>query len=234
MDLHKAKIFLDKINREYARMSKDPDNIMRIDVDIMLAYVRDLYEALLTEPAAPSAVAPAREAATRPTTPPPVTRATPAPPAPAPAAPQPAEPPVVAVPTPQIADEVKNAEPLPPIKKSTPATPVPPSFPAPPPEAEALFEHKQAVELSERLSELPIPDLRKAIGLNDRLLLTRELFGEDSAAFEKTINTLNSFSSMEQAKAYLMEHCVIRYRWTDKKRVETAKKFIKLVRRRYS
>jgi len=235
MDLHKAKIFLDKINREYARMSKDPDNIMRIDVDIMLAYVRDLYEALLAEPATPSAVAPAREAAPHSPTPPPVTRVTPAvPPSSAPAAPQRTEPPVVAVPTPQIADEVKNAEPLPSIKKSAPTTPVPPSFPAPPPEAEALFEHKQAVELSERLSELPIPDLRKAIGLNDKLLLTRELFGEDSAAFDKTINTLNSFSSMEQAKAYLMEHCVMRYRWTDKKRAETAKKFIKLVRRRYS
>jgi hypothetical protein len=233
MDLHKAKIFLDKINREYARMSKDPDNIMRIDVDIMLAYVRDLYEALLADPSTPSAVALAREAAPHSTTPPQVTRVTPAaPPSSTPAVAPPT--PVVAVPTPQIADEVKNAEPLPPIKKSTPATPVPPSFPAPPPEAEALFEHKQAVELSERLSELPIPDLRKAIGLNDKLLLTRELFGEDSAAFDKTINTLNSLSSMEQAKAYLMEHCVMRYRWTDKKRAETAKKFIKLVRRRYS
>ncbi len=90
------------------------------------------------------------------------------------------------------------------------------------------------MELSEKLSELPIPDLRKAIGLNDKLLLTRELFGEDSAAFDRTINTLNSFSSMDQAKAYLMEHCVMRYRWTDKKRIETAKKFIKLVRRRYA
>ena len=88
--------------------------------------------------------------------------------------------------------------------------------------------------MSEKLSNLPIPDLRKAIALNDRLLLTRELFGEDSPAFEKAIDTLNGFSSMEQAKDYLLQHCVLRYRWTDKKRLETAKKFIKLVHRRYS
>ncbi len=241
MDLHKAKIFLDKINREYARMSKDPENIMRIDVDIMLAYVRDLYEALLTEPTTPT-LSVQREAPTRSavpaTAPPPAPRVSePAPETPPmvvpPDATAPTPPTAVAPPAPSMADAGKNAEPLPQVKPKH-APPTPSSFPAPPPEAEQLFEHKQAVELSEKLSELPIPDLRKAIGLNDKLLLTRELFGEDSAAFDKTINTLNSFSSMDQAKAYLMEHCVMRYRWTDKKRIETAKKFIKLVRRRYA
>lgn len=90
------------------------------------------------------------------------------------------------------------------------------------------------MELSEKLSELPIPDLRKAIGLNDKLLLTRELFGEDNSAFDKAIDTLNGFSNMDQAKAFLLDHCVMRYRWTEKKRLEIAKKFIKLVRRRYT
>lgn len=232
MDLHKAKVFLDKINREYARMSKDPENIMRIDVDIMLAYVRDLYEALLAEPttaAAPSAPPPPPRPAAPELVATPETVVAPSPP-PAPA------PPPVTPPAPSMSEAVKNADPLPQVKpQPTAASPTPPpSFPAPPPEAEALFEHKQAVELSEKLSELPIPDLRKAIGLNDRLLLTRELFGEDKKAFEKTISALNSFSSMEQAKVFLLEHCVMRYRWTDKKRIETAKKFIKLVRRRYA
>lgn len=242
MDLHKAKVFLDKINREYARMSKDPENIMRIDVDIMLAYVRDLYEALLADPitAAPPAqrqiaAAPAAPPPSRPTAPEPVAipEKVATPPTPAPAPPPP---PPVAPPAPSMSEAVKNADPLPQVKPQAPtASPTPPpSFPAPPPEAEALFEYKQAVELSEKLSELPIPDLRKAIGLNDKLLLTRELFGGDNEAFEKTISALNSFSSMEQAKAFLLEHCVMRYRWTDKKRIETAKKFIKLVRRRYA
>ncbi len=232
MDLRKAKIFLDKINREYARMSKDPENIMRIDVDIMLAYVRDLYESFLEDyPSAPTVSetppgqhvpsAPARPASTAsaPAVEPPSSAGRPPAPSASPSAPS-------------MSEAVKHAEPLPPVAPKSPATP-PPSFPAPPPEAEMLFEHKQATELSEKLSELPISDLRKAIGLNDKLLLTRELFGDDNAAFEKALNALNSFTSMDQAKAYLMEHCVMRYRWTDKKCADTAKKFIKLVRRRY-
>lgn len=96
-----------------------------------------------------------------------------------------------------------------------------------------LFEEKQAKELSEILAEQPITDLKKGVALNDRLLLTRELFAGDGKAFESTIASLNSFSNFDEAKDYLLEHCVTRYLWLDKKRVEEAKKFIKLVRRRY-
>jgi hypothetical protein len=83
------------------------------------------------------------------------------------------------------------------------------------------------------LADLPIADLRRAIALNDRLLLTRELFASDGQTFEATINALNSFTQFEDAKIYLLENCVIRYGWLDKKRIDAAKNFIKLVRRRY-
>ena len=98
---------------------------------------------------------------------------------------------------------------------------------------EVLFEEKQAKELSDKLSDLPIADLKKAIALNDRLLLTRELFAGDGQAFESTIASLNSFTSFSEARNYLVDHCVIRYGWLDKKRVEEAKGFIRLIRRRY-
>lgn len=242
MDLQKTKIFLDKITREYARMSKDPDTIMRIDVDIMLSYIRDLYDAVLSENGAPAQVPARRETAPAPPAPAPASIPTPtaaAPPPPPPVvaepAPVPEEKPAPAPPPPPVVVEAIYAEPLPVMKPAPPVAPaVAPSFPAAPPDAEALFEQKQAVELSEKLSELPIPDLRKAIGLNDKLLLTRELFGEDNSAFDKAIDTLNGFSNMDQAKAFLLDHCVMRYRWTEKKRLEIAKKFIKLVRRRYT
>ncbi|MFN0015606.1 MAG: hypothetical protein ACKVU2_13750 [Saprospiraceae bacterium] len=240
MDLQKAKIFLDKISREHVRMSKDPDNIMRIDVDIMLSYIRDLYDAVLSEATSP-APTPRRESAPPPPPPPPV------PVAPAPVIAAPAPPPVVAeqapppderpapAPPPPVVMEAIKAEPLPVVKPQAPPAPASaPSFPAASPDAEALFEYKQAVELSDKLSNLPIPDLRKAIGLNDKLQLTRELFGEDNSAFDSAVNALNSFSSMDQAKSFLIDQCVMRYRWTDKKRLEIAKNFIKLVRRRYS
>ena len=87
--------------------------------------------------------------------------------------------------------------------------------------------------MSEKLSELPIADLRKAIALNDRLLLTRELFAGDGQAFDAALNALNTCANMGEAKGYLQQNCVTRFGWLDAKRVETAKGFIKLVRRRY-
>ena len=69
--------------------------------------------------------------------------------------------------------------------------------------------------------------------MNDRLLLTSELFAGDGKAFEAAIGGINALSSFDEAQAYLIENCVVRYTWTDKKRIETAKNFIKLVRRRF-
>lgn len=241
MDLLKTKIYLDKLNREFSRLSRDPENIVRIDVDIMLSYVRELYDALLDHTAQnpafrPEPVAPPKPVAKT------LRDKTPEPAAPEPpffeSAPTPAqEPPPPVEPT-----RPAPAPPPPPVYVAPP-TPEPPPVPRPAPapasnyylspELEILFEEKQARELSERLSELPIADLRRAIALNDRLLLTRELFASDSQAFEQAIIALNNLSSFEEAKAFLVQNCVVRFSWTEKKRLEIAKNFIKLVRRRY-
>lgn len=240
MDLLKAKIFLDKINREFARMSKDPDNIVRIDVDIMQAYIRDLYDAFLSEKPVLAAVPPKQEPAaahrkpiaTRPSEPA-EAQAPSEPNAPAPAPPrEPIAPPV-------LEEKPAPAPPPPPppviepVAEQAPVTKPSQAHSPAPPEAEALFEQKEHRELSDKLSDLPIADLKRAIALNDRLLLTRELFGGDSNAFEAALSALNSFSGFEQAKMYLLENCVQRFAWTDKKRLDAAKHFIKLVRRRY-
>lgn len=252
MDLLKAKIYLDKINREFARMGKDPDNIARIDVDIIMSYVREFYDSFLEEKAGPAIVAQAPKAETptanRPVAAPPAETPAPKPaeppPPPAPAPPPP--PPVVVEPPPVVIVRPPEVPPAPPVVEEKPSVASAPPLSETnrpnvalhghyqvPPEAEALFEQKQAKELSEKLSELPIADLRKAIALNDRLLFTRELFGGDSQAFDTTIGVINGFSGFDQAKHHLLEHCVMRYYWTDKKHLETAKNFIKLVRRRY-
>jgi len=243
MDLLKTKIYLDKLSREYARMAKDPENVVRIDVDIMLSYVRELYDALLSETpgiaAAPKAVEPA--AHKPPTTRPAEKAVAPAPPEPVVVVPPPPPPVVVAPPpvAPPVAPPVVSPPPPPPAPVPEPVKAPIPSVKAPaapahfPPEAEALFEEKQAKELSEKLSELPIADLRKAIALNDRLLLTRELFAGDGQSFDAALNALNICTGMDEAKGYLIENCVLRYGWLDKKREEAAKNFIKLVRRRF-
>jgi len=247
MDLLKAKIYLDKVNREFGRMSKDPENIARIDIDIMLSYLRDLYDAFLTStPAAPPTTLPKTDTRrnTRQETPgdqaAPTYSVPPAPPAPPP------PPTIVTAPPPE--EKPAPAPPPPPPPPVVPDPPAPVVFIAPPqsqpdsrrdsdspmpPEVEALFEHKEAKELSEKLSEAPITDLRRAISLNDRLLMARELFGDDKQLFETAIQTLNNFADFSQAKDYMAQNFVINFDWTNPARIESAKKFIKLVRRRY-
>ena len=228
MDFQKSKIYLDKLNREFARMNKDQENTVRIDVDIMASYIRELYDAILSDSDAyvapkvehapvrhthrPQVVAPAVEIAP----PPPVVAYVPPPPPPPPAREEPPAPP---------------PPPPPPVEVPRPVQVSPAA--AAPTGLEVLFEEKQAKELAEKLAETPIADLKKAIPLNDRLLYTRELFAGDGKAFEDALASLNSFGNFEEARDYLVQYCAVYYTWTDKKRLDTAKAFVKLVRRRY-
>jgi hypothetical protein len=263
MDLLKAKIYLDKVNREFGRMMKDPENIPRIDVDITLSYVRELYDAFLSD-APDTKPAPAHKKAepapvkAAPPPPPPVVEA-PAPPPPPPVVvvPPPPPPPVAEVPAPPPPPPppppVVVAPPQPPVVEAPqPVVAPPPPVVAPPPpapeppkpkpiapvavdadEVEILFEYKEAKELSEKLSDTAIPDLKRAISLNDRLMIQRELFGNDNAVFENALSTLNGASGFEAARAFLVQDCIGRFDWLHKNKVETAKAFIRLVRRRY-
>jgi hypothetical protein len=98
---------------------------------------------------------------------------------------------------------------------------------------ELLFEHKSATDLSEKLSAAPITDLKNAMGINERFLIISELFKGNKAQYDDTIETLNSFSDFEQAKNYISKILVPEFDWTNEKKINQAKIFIKKVRRRY-
>ena len=118
MDLQKTKIYLDKLNREFARMDKDPDNIMRIDKDIMASYVRELYDAILSHDSGHTAKQEA-VAQRKPSPPRQVESPVEAPPPPAVSAPP------VIVPQPVV---VEAAPPPPaPVQEEAPAPALPPA-----------------------------------------------------------------------------------------------------------
>lgn len=98
---------------------------------------------------------------------------------------------------------------------------------------ELLFEHKSATDLSEKLSAAPITDLKNAMGINERFLIISELFKGNKAQYDDAIETLNSFSDFEQAKNYISKILVPEFDWTNEKKINQAKTFIKKVRRRY-
>lgn len=95
-----------------------------------------------------------------------------------------------------------------------------------------LFEFKQASDLSEKLSAQPVNDLNRALSINDRLLYMNELFGRDMEALNLAMQELNTAGSMTMAKPKLVS-LAQKYNWALEDRVEIAKSFIKLVRRRY-
>lgn len=96
-----------------------------------------------------------------------------------------------------------------------------------------LFELEEVKELSDKLSQSPIADLTKALGINDRLLTVNELFSGDFSNFDESFRRLNQMSSFEEAKSYLMEEVVVQHDWISPDKKARAKRFIKFVRRRY-
>lgn len=52
----------------------------------------------------------------------------------------------------------------------------------------------------------PVADLRRAVGINDKFLLIRDLFEGDGAAYEVTIRRLNECETFDDAMIYIAEH----------------------------
>lgn len=74
----------------------------------------------------------------------------------------------------------------------------------------------------------PVTDLRKAIGINDRFLLIRDLFGGDAEAFETAIAALNAFGDLDDCLIYIAEH----YAWNPNS--DGAKLLMELIERKLS
>ena len=105
--------------------------------------------------------------------------------------------------------------------KPAPApTPAPTPAPAPQPTAEPVrlgdvlggktttLADKMADDSAPTATFNRITDLRKAIGLNDKFLMIRDLFDGDAARYEDTITTLNEFDDLDECMIYIVENFV--------------------------
>jgi hypothetical protein len=253
MNLAQTKIYLEKIIALYKSMSADERNISPIERDLMLSYIRQLYETVLDTPSVSAAVQ----------APPPVKHTPPPPKVETPrVVEQPkVEVPVVAPPPPPVVEQPRYTPPPPPVVEQPRYTPQPPPVveqprytpppppphapePPPPPrhrasastasaEVEALFDEHVGKEISDRIANAPIPDLTKAFGFNDRLLMQNELFLGNKGAFDEMLKDLNNASSFDTARIYLSD-LAVRNNWNlNSERQKHARAFIKLVRRRF-
>ena len=88
------------------------------------------------------------------------------------------------------------------------------------------------IEMSEKLTDSPIKDLKKAIGINDRFLFINELFRGDEAMYERSIKTINNFTILPEAQYWIQRELKVKIGWKDSD--EVVKQFDQLVRRRFS
>jgi hypothetical protein len=71
-----------------------------------------------------------------------------------------------------------------------------------------------------------ITELRGAIGLNDRFLMIRDLFGGDVDRYEATIDTLDEFEELDECMIYIVEN----FHWNPDS--EAAKLIVSLLERK--
>jgi hypothetical protein len=101
------------------------------------------------------------------------------------------------------------------------------------PEFEELFIFKQATDLAAKLSESPVSDLSKVLGVNEKLLYTKELFGGDTAKFNEAVSFFNRAGFFDKARSFIEYNLIEPYHWMSKEKKASAREFIKLIRRRY-
>ena len=88
------------------------------------------------------------------------------------------------------------------------------------------------IELSDMLTEAPLRDLKKAIGVNDRFLFINELFRGDEAMYERSIKTINNFSIFPEAQYWIERELKVKIGWKESDPI--VKQFDQLIKRRFT
>ncbi len=89
----------------------------------------------------------------------------------------------------------------------------------------------QVVEVGHRLTDSPIRDLKKAIGINDRYTFINELFRGDEVMYERSIKTINNFKILAEAEYWIQRELKVKIGWDESS--STVAHFDQLVRRRF-
>lgn len=83
-------------------------------------------------------------------------------------------------------------------------------------------------DVSTKMQSKPIKDINAAIGLNDKFIFIRELFGGDKEHYHETIQILNNFDTFENALEFLNQN----FDWDEDD--ENVIRLRELVSRKYS
>lgn len=261
MNFKKINKQLNKVKNLIDNIAED-DHVSPIEQHLLQSYIRDLYELTLSkevvgkqkvnltvmdevEDVAPVVQVRKTTQIIEPTpvvvAPPKVTPPPPPVPTPAPVAtPAPVESIVATpVPTPVATPAPTPAPVVTPVAPVVVAAPIvtPPVTPTSSKgmstEMKELFSESKMSELSDRLSMMPLKDLTKSMGINEKIFTIQELFAGSQAKFDSVMGHLNGLSSYDQAKEYLSGGIASELNWTNEDKMRKAQKLITLIKRRY-
>ena len=102
------------------------------------------------------------------------------------------------------------------------------------PDMLAIFEEKPITELSDKLSQTPISDLTKAMGINERIFTVNELFGGNTSEFNNLMVALNGLDNYGEARVVLMKSVASKYDWDAPAKQKKAKQLVQLIQRRFN
>ena len=91
---------------------------------------------------------------------------------------------------------------------------------------------EEVVEIGHLLTDSPVRDLKRAIGINDRFVFISELFRGDEVMYERSIKTINSFRIYPEAQYWIERELKVKLGWDESK--ECTRHFYQLVKRRFS
>ena len=94
------------------------------------------------------------------------------------------------------------------------------------------FESIEGSNWGTTLNKKPISNLKTDIGINERFLLIKELFGGNTEDFNNSIETLEGCSSRTEAIECFNNKLAEKYGWDDES--EALDVFLNLLTRRYS
>lgn len=87
-------------------------------------------------------------------------------------------------------------------------------------------------EVAHLLTDAPVRDLRRAIGINDRFVFISELFRGDEVMYERSIKTINGFRIFPEAEYWIERELKVKLAWDETK--ACTRHFYQLVKRRFS
>lgn len=97
----------------------------------------------------------------------------------------------------------------------------------------SLFDEKEILKKADKFTMLPVKDLTRSMGINEKVFTIQELFNGNHDLFNTTMHSLNEMKSFQEAAQFLKNGVAKDNDWISELKKRKAAQFVKIVVRRY-